>query len=392
MPYFNTKRYSILFLIPFSLWVLYRQIFSSRYMSLVEDADALFAFLNYSLFSLFIICIILVYKVNKSTWIDIIIILLFGISVLVTKQNGFLVNFCLVFILCKYIDFRKLLITFLWVSLISLIIIYLGDLFDIYPNLHIDLYRENGAERHLMGFLFPTMLPNYFYHFVLCYLIIRGNKLINIELLCIFLINYILFQMTDTRAVYYLINLLCSLLFINKVLKISYRSPLGIGYLFKYSTLFSYIICFLTAVYLQCYFNPDIEWMLNIDKALSGRLWLGNYGFNEYGVHLFGSNIEYVSFANVTTEKGYFYIDSSFQQLLINYGLIPSLILAIGFTKLAYLIIKNNNVNFGIVLIFLMLHSLTDPQLINPTYNPIIFALAYLSSEKTINNLFKSLK
>ena len=198
--------------------------------------------------------------------------------------------------------------------------------------------------------------------------------------------------MTDTRAVYYLINLLCFLLFINKWWKIDYHSKWGIGFLFKFGTLFSYIICFLVAVYLQCTFNPEIDWMLNIDKALSGRLWLGNHGFHEYGIHLFGADVEYVGFADVTEGKGYFYIDSAFQQLLINYGVIPSLLLAIGFTKLAYLVIQKNNVVFGLVLIFLMLHSLTDPQLINPTYNPIFFALAYLWSKKSKARLFQELR
>lgn len=386
------KQYSAFFFIPFGLWVLYRQIFSSRYASLIQDADTYFALFNYSLFFLFISSLLLIYKVNKEIWPDLLIIATFSISTLVTKQNGFLINFCLVFILCKYIEFKKLLIAFLWLSLISLIVIYLGDLFDIYPDLSIDLFREDGKERHLMGFSFPTLLPNYFFHFVLCYIIIRGTNIRIAELILIVFLNYYLFYMTDTRAVYYLINLLCLLLFLNKFWKINYRSKWGIGFLFRFSTLFSYTICFLTAVYLQCTFSPQIDWMLAIDKALSGRLWLGNHGFNEYGIHLFGANVEYVGFADVTETRGYFYIDSSFQQLLINYGIIPSLLLFIGFTKLASLIIQKNSVNFGLALIFLMLHSLTDPQLINPTYNPIFFALAYLSSEEKRIKLFKDLK
>ena len=161
------KQYSAFFLIPFGLWVLYRQIFSSRYVSLVPDADTYFALFNYSLFFLFIVCILFSYKINKETSIDILVIATFAISTLITKQNGFLINFCLVFILCKYIEFKKLLVAFLWLSFISLIVIYLGDLFDLYPDLNIDLFREDGKERHLMGYGFPTLLPNYFYHFVL---------------------------------------------------------------------------------------------------------------------------------------------------------------------------------------------------------------------------------
>ena len=59
------KQYSAFFLIPFGLWVLYRQIFSSRYVSLVPDADAYFALFNYSLFFLFIVCILFIYKINN---------------------------------------------------------------------------------------------------------------------------------------------------------------------------------------------------------------------------------------------------------------------------------------------------------------------------------------
>lgn len=388
------KQYSIIFVIFFGLWVSYLQLSTSRYIHLIQNTDSYYALFNYSFFFIFIICILFLYKITKKVWFDLLIVSSFTVLLIVTKQTGFLVNFCLVFILCKYVEFKRLLTTFLIGSLISLVIIYLGEIFELYSELNniSFLFREDGTERHLMGFTFPTLLPNYFFHIVLCYSIVRGEKLSIIELLFIMCCNIYLFHMTDTKAIFYLISLFCFLLFVNKILRVNYCSKYGVGYVLKFGTVSSFIICFFVAVYVQCTFNPEVDWMKELDKVLAGRLRLGNQGFNEYGIHLWGAHVEYIGYFSVTEKLEYFFIDSAFQRLLINYGLIVSLLLAVGFTKLSYLVVQKNNVVFGLALIFLMFHSLTDPQLIDPAYNPIFFALAYLASKDSRDKLFQGLK
>ena len=124
--------------------------------------------------------------------------------------------------------------------------------------------------------------------------------------------------------------------------------------------------------------------MNELNQALSGRLELGHKGYSLYGVKLFGSNVEYVGFLDITEGESYFYIDSAYQQLLINYGVLISLLLGIGFLKAISVFINQNDIYTGTAIVFLLIHSMTDPQLIFTAYNPLIYMVAYYGHKQNL--------
>ena len=281
---------------------------------------------------------------------------------LVTKQFGFLVNFMMVILLVKYVPFNSILKSFVYTTLFLFLLVYIGYLMGMFENnVNIYPFRADGKERYLLGFKFFTFLPNYFFHLFLAILILRNKYITTLEILLLFFINYILFYYTDTKAVYYLISAACILILVQKITKVNYRTRF-IGRPISFFTRYCYFILFFISVYAQCKYH----------------------GYELYGINLFGSDVEYVGFLDETENMPYFYIDSSYQQLLINYGLIISILLGFGFKKASELFINKNDIYTGIAIVSLMIHSMTDPQLISTAYNPLIYMVAYYSYKSNL--------
>jgi hypothetical protein len=126
-----------------------------------------------------------------------------------------------------------------------------------------------------------------------------------------------------------------------------------------------------------------------LNDILADRLSLGHQGIERYGLSLFGNDVEYVSFNQVTETSPYFFLDSSYQRILINFGIVVILLLSFGFSQLFRLIISNNHIYYGISITFLLAHSFTDPQLLDPIFNPFSLILAYIYSKVGRFNLFR---
>lgn len=374
-----------LFIFSFCGWTFYQQFFTSRYSFVIENEDLYIKIFNYVFFFLFFTCFLFLYRFNNYSIIDLFLIITFTGVLFVTKQFGFLVNFLIVLLVVRYFKFSFILKSFFITTMFLLIIVYIGYLFGLFDeNVSIDAFREDGKERYLLGFKFFTFLPSYFFHLFLVYLILRKEKINFKEITLFFILNYILFYFTDTRAIYYLVNLIFVFIIIQKITRIDYKTKFGIGYTISLTTKYSYIIFFCIAVYLQCNYDSNISWMNELNQALSGRLELGHKGYSLYGVKLFGSNVEYVGFLDITEGESYFYIDSAYQQLLINYGVLISLLLGIGFLKAISVFINQNDIYTGTAIVFLLIHSMTDPQLIFTAYNPLIYMVAYYGHKQNL--------
>lgn len=378
------KIFTFFFILSFSGWTLYQQFFTSRYSFIIENEELYVKIFNYFFLLLFFICFLFIYKINKYSLIDILIVIVFLSILLVTKQFGFLVNFMMVILLVKYVPFNSILKSFVYTTIFLFLLVYIGYLMGMFENdVNIYPFRADGKERHLLGFKFFTFLPNYFFHLFLAILILRNKYITVLEILLLFFINYILFYYTDTKAVYYLISAVCILILVQKITKVNYRTRF-IGRPISFFTRYCYFILFFISVYVQCKYNVEIHWMDELNKVLAGRLELGYHGYELYGINLFGSDVEYVGFLDETENMPYFYIDSSYQQLLINYGLIISILLGIGFKKASELFINKNDIYTGIAIVSLMIHSMTDPQLISTAYNPLIYMVAYYSYKSNL--------
>ncbi len=226
--------------------------------------------------------------------------------------------------------------------------------------------QTGGRLRYALGFAYTTFLANYFFHAVLMWLFLKRRCPTLFESLVILLINFLIYYLTDTRAVFYETIVLVAVCWIFKGVKHLDRNKL------RFLFLIAFIGCAAIALYLQIFYDPSVMWMKKLNSLLTSRLHFGHKAFVECGVSLFGQKITWVTFGQ-TGE--YFYVDSSYMNLAVNYGVVLLGILIIGFTMLMNKYIKANKLYCCIALAFLALHSITDPQLFSIICNPFLVLL-----------------
>lgn len=383
---------NFIYLSGYGVWLFLMQIMSTTYSELLFDTVEYYK--NFSIFSFIILLFssIFIYKLNREYLLkDLFILFVFLLVILSSRTFGILAIYALLFLLAKYIPFSKILKVYILIFFIIILLIFLGFIFNFLPpaNLLNESFRNDGQYRYNLGFTYTTFLPNYFFHVILAFLILRKKKLGVTEIFIILTINFIIYKYTDTKAVYYLINCLMLIVFFVKVFSINFNNKFFLSFYARIIVRYSFFILCVLSIYLHSFYDPSIEWMNLLNDILADRLNLGHQGIERYGLSLFGNDVEYVSFNQVTDTSPYFFLDSSYQRILINFGIVVILLLSFGFSQLFRLIISNNHIYYGISITFLLAHSFTDPQLLDPIFNPFSLILAYIYSKVGRCNLFK---
>ena len=252
------------------------------------------------------------------------------------------------------------------------------------------LFGDNTRLRHGLGFTWTTTGAILFFYLLMSIIAMHKSRMNIIFIIAMLAINYWLYKMTDSKMSFYLSTLM--LLFylaqsINprrwKILSIF--KPLYIALPF---------IMEIIAVIMFSSYKPTPLWN-KLDKLLSGRLVLGHDAIEEYGFTLFGQYIEWIGYSierpNKQTAVGYNYVESSYLQLTLNYGIIFMLIVLTIYSVAIYKAIKADHYNLVIIYVIIMVFSMTEPRLMDFAYNPFsLLAFSKMSkNENDSQHLFK---
>lgn len=269
-----------------------------------------------------------------------------------------------------------------------MLFIFVTYIFNLYPETYLDLFRNDDTYRNLLGYRFPTFLPNFFFHIMLCICFLRKERFSILEALFLYVVNYYLYKYTDTRAVYYLVNLLIITMLVMKWCRLSYKTKF-IGIISAVFTKYYFLLFATIAIIFQVIYTPDIYILDKLNTAFSGRLSHGHWGMELYGIKLFGNDVKFTTMLEADEYNSFFYIDSAYMQLLLIYGLIIFLFFLFKYTQILKNITERNLPYFGLAMFFLFWHSVTDPQLLSPEFNPFLLTLGYYGLDKYKRNLFR---
>ncbi|WP_373589196.1 hypothetical protein [Actinobacillus succinogenes] len=282
------------------------------------------------------------------------------------------------FLFAKYISFNNILKAFLFTTLICILFTICSSIFQLYEYSSMDaMYRSDGSFREPLGYKYPTYIANVSLYVYIVWGAIRRNKLSLLELLLFFCSNLMVYLYTDTRTIFYLVNLFIFSILLIKILNISYRT-FFIGRILGFLSSFGFFILAGLSIYLIINYNPDIEWMDKLNKILSGRLYYGNKGFSEYGISLLGQKVEYIDVLDLTGYNSLFVIDSGYFRALMDYGIVLFSMIAFGFKYVGDKIVKENDIYYGVILGIMMLDLLVNPHIMSLDFNPFIFLLSYV--------------
>ena len=123
------------------------------------------------------------------------------------------------------------------------------------------------------------------------------------------------------------------------------------------------------------FYKAEIPWMNKLNNVLSTRLSLGRKALDLFDFSWFGQYIRNFSHAEGLTEGGYFYIDSSYLQIALMYGVILLAAVLFCFLVIGCRAKAQKDWTLIWILAFMAVHSVIEPRLIQLAYNPFILAL-----------------
>lgn len=321
--------------------------------------------------------ILLVWKIIQSGYYESGQLIKYGLCVLLSllsyritgdKQLIFLMLFLMAIV---NICFDKVLKTYLWANGIGMLLVFLTCKIGLIP----DRFYESSRNRYSLGFGFTTTISNYWLYFILAYIAFRKKRLTIVEGLILEGINYYLFAKTDTRNAFAVSTLALMTAYGLKLWNEKYCKKILTFFIQHIALLGTICITTLTLMWKQAGVA-----IITLNDLLSNRLRFSYEGLQNYGIRLLGQHIEWVGGTRdfETTYKEYNYVDSSYLQIMLNYGIIVLLLLLIAYSLLGREIVQAKNWYLGVALVMGAIHSIFDPQFLWMQYNIFLLAVGYL--------------
>lgn len=325
-------------------------------------------------------CVFLIFKyiIDKHSTESIIystlILIVAGLISYITSGWYVIMVLAILLINMKNINIRKLII--IWIIEISILMLFIAISYKlgVIGETVISWDRDTGIDRYTLGYNYTTFSSNYFFHLTIFYLYIKGNLIKYLELGVLALLNIYLYNLTNTKAAV----IYSALAIILVILIKKFNFSKGVSYINKFSMFVGGFVAGLLT-YLYKYDSAIIS---EINVILSGRLYYGYKGIEEYGITLFGQKITWITEVILDSELQYNYIDSSYLNIMFNYGIIMLLFVMLGYYVLGKRNISND-IYYSILILIITLHSMFDPQLIEIMYNPSILLLGYVITKSS---------
>lgn len=309
------------------------------------------------------------YKMRVSYKYLILSILLLLSGVLVyfqTNRLNFLV-YSMLLVLLVNVDMKVVLRNYVVVAGILVVGVFLLSLAGIVPNLQ---YNRAGVIRNSFGFIYPTDFASHCFYLFLAISYLLKDKFIWTRSLFGVLLSAFIIKYCDARL-NALSILLATVIFI--YFYYSKEKKLKIFALFPYSAvIFASIV-----TYLSYKFSWSNQFLVTVNKLITGRLALGRNAFDTFGVHLFGTrNVQFIGSGGKTESViGYNYVDSSYVQMLFTYGIVPVVLLIIIYVVASRKQYKDGQYLLVAILSLIAFNCMIEAFWFVPTYNIFMFLL-----------------
>lgn len=272
---------------------------------------------------------------------------------------------CILFMAAAFgIDAEKInqitVITRFLMILATLLLVRVGVLTDY-------VFSATTRARHGMGFDWATTGPIIFFFFALSYIYMRKENMTWIELILIEAGHIFFYKMTDTRMTFYMGTASVLFFALHKWTRKKWGWTRRAGNLWCLCPAFVGIFAILLHV---LYDEKNAVWSA-LNGFMSGRLKLGFDAFHTYGLTPFGQKITWVGFGVDESGIGYNYVDCSYMQYLLEYGVVFLCLVLVIYTILIYRGIKNEDYHLVWICLITLVFCITEPWLFNFTFNPI---------------------
>ena len=313
---------------------------------------------------------------DRFNWKKLVSVFILGIIlvlVVLSAGNTIYIPYLVMLIAAKDVNYTKVVKIICWIQGLCLLVVVSLSQLGIIEDY---IFDPNDRIRHGLGFLWTTTAPILFFFFIMAYMYLRKNRVHIIECLVCEIIAYWLYVQTNTRMCFMLTTLFLVCVYIMKLCGAGdKREKQQKGFWSKLCIALPTVICAIS-LYIHIFYNYENALMLKLNNVISGRLDLGKNAFKQFGMSLFGQEVQWVGFGYNASAGTYNYVDCSFLQILIQYGIVVLVLIVALYTFLMYMAVKTKDAYFVAILIFILGLSITEPRLFDFNFNlfPILAA------------------
>ena len=288
-------------------------------------------------------------------------------------------NLFIIFILlCAFkTDYKKIIKTTLILQIALTSFTVLLSVFNITQDY---IVTRGALQRHSLGFLYTTNLVQMFTFSSILYIYSIGTKITYRELFAMQLTNGLLYSLTNTRAEFFIIEMVLLVTIIMKIAKNKNKENI----IQKLKNIYSkFFICtfpiypILSFIVSMSYKQGGI-WN-NLNKILSNRLKQTYETIISNGITPFGSKIEFLGLGLKEKEKyGQVtsnFVDNEYIQLMLSEGVIFIICFIIILSILLFMLYKKKKYKEVILCSIYLLFGLINPRIVNLLYCPILFMI-----------------
>lgn len=330
--------------------------------------DTVFLVLRYASYAAMALCILCALGLRQyRLWPFVIYLAVTGLVFFFSRSTEFMILMLAVgsmAVLPRKTLFRVVLI----IQTATLTIIPLFAALGLFPNVVMDTERI----RYSLGFTWVTSAPVLFVFASMLFLHLERKRLNGWIFVFLLQLATALFILTDTKMAFF------TTIFVLVITLTWWQKPSWLDCLenrwVKLVVLWLPVILTIVAMLLAGLYQ-GAGFMGKLNDILSGRLANAAEAWQKYGLSFFGQNIVWAG-QGITYKPGmqYLYVDCSYLNILLNYGLIFLLLVFSWCRQVVLDLYRRHDMLYLAFFVVILLFSFVEVRLINPLYNPFILA------------------
>ena len=274
----------------------------------------------------------------------------------------------------KGLDFNNIVKWYFWTGLFFCIVTIIGNQVGLVKDhdVYLDALSSRlsfalSGKRISFGYVWATDFATHCFFILLAYWYIRKAELTIKEMLLLVFGAIVILYYTDAK-----LGAGCILLL--PVMTLFYRlTPNRYPKIYA-ALIFSiplFAVLAITSTVMYQYSN--FTWFFIDSVILAGRLRLGNEAINMYGIPLWGQELKMYG---AGTEREYYnYIDSSFIQSIVIYGIVYTILFVAAYIAICHKAYKRNDLPMLIAVTLIGLSGVIAQHFLQVCMNPFLIAL-----------------
>ena len=306
------------------------------------------------------------YSMKQYLLIFVVIVLLIITAFFSTYR--FLLEYLLVILGFRDVNYKKVLYCFMITCSISLLITMFCSKVGIIEN--VIVHRKNGALRESFGIVYPTDFAAYFFYLFSVYICLNDSPK-PLKIFILLEIAILVYSVTNARLDFICMVILCAVYWglpkvSTKILDSSF-SKLVLKNMF--------LICGIVIVILTFFYSPNIEILNKLNTVISKRLYYGQEMFKKYGIEFWGQEIDEHGYGGATQDLGKYkmeFIDSSYVKMMVKYGIVATAVASIYSLVLTYKFMDRKKYKIVCVFAVIFINSIIAHHYLEIAYNFMI--------------------